>query len=62
MRTDRNLPDFSFISSPSERAQAQRSYEVGYALADGLYAVGAALQRSIASVARTLARKPAANW
>lgn len=61
MRTNRSTPDFSFIRSPMERAQAQRSYEMGLVLADGLYAAGEALQRSIAGIARTFSRKPLAR-
>ena len=58
---ERQTPDFSFIRSASERAEAQRGYEMGLAIADGLYAAGDALQRAIASVGRTVARKPLAR-
>ena len=58
MSNNLGSPDFSFIRSPSERAQAQRSYEVGIELADGLYAVGVALQRTIESIAAGLRRRP----
>jgi hypothetical protein len=55
-------PDFSFIRSPFQRAEAERSYEMGIAIADGLYAASEALGRAIAAIARTVSRKPVANW
>ena len=60
--TNTNHPDFSFIRSPSERAEAERGYAMGIAIADGLYAVGDALERAIAGVSRTVSRKPLAGW
>ena len=62
MTTKRELPDFSFIRSPMERAEAERGYEMGVALADGLYAVGAALGRTIDGISRTVSRKPITDW
>lgn len=62
MESKRELPDFSFIRSPVERAEAERGYETGVAIADGLYAVGEGLNRAIASVARTVSRKPITDW
>ena len=61
MKATREIPDFSFIRSPADRAEAERGYEIGLAIADGLYAAGDVLQRAIASVSRTVARKPLAN-
>ena len=61
MKATRETPDFSFIRSPAERAEAERGYEIGVAIADGLYAASEALQRAIAGVSRTVARKPLAN-
>ena len=62
MRATRETPDFSFIRSPADRAEAERGYELGIAIADGLYAAGGVLQRAIAGVTRTVARKPIANY
>lgn len=61
MKANNTTPDFSFIRSPIERAEAERGYEMGIAIADGLYAAADALQRAIASVGRTVARKPFAR-
>ena len=61
MKATRETPDFSFIRSPADRAEAERGYELGIAIADGLFATGEALQRAIAAVSRTVARKPLAN-
>lgn len=62
MRAQREAPDFSSIRSPMERAEAERSYEMGLAIGDGMYAVGAGLSRAIAGIARTLTRKPISDW
>lgn len=61
MKTNSPSPDFSFIRSPRERAEAQRGYEMGLAIAEGLFAAGHALQRAIAGVARAVSRKPLAR-
>ena len=61
MKATRERPDFSFIRSPADRAEAERGYELGLAIADGLYSAGEALQRAIAGVSRTVSRKPLAN-
>ena len=57
-----NRPDFSFIRSPSERAEAERGYQLGIAIADGLYGASEALGRAIAAIARTVSRKPVTNF
>lgn len=57
MRNRNEAPDFSSIRSPLERAEAQRGYEMGIAIGDGLYAVGEALGRAIDGISRVLARK-----
>ena len=62
MKVNRELPDFSFIRSATERAEAQRGYEMGLALADGLYAAGEALRRALHGVVRTVSRKPIAGY
>ena len=62
MRADNNRPDFSFIRSAMERAEAERGYDMGLAIADGLYAVSEGLGRAIAGIVRTVSRKPVANW
>lgn len=62
MTTKRDYPDFSSIRSPMERAEAERGYEVGVAIADGLYAVGEALGRAIDGVSRVVSRKPITDW
>ena len=62
MKANREIPDFSFIRSASERAEAQHGYEMGLALADGLYAAGDVLQRAIAGIVRTVSRKPLAGY
>ena len=59
-RTD--MPDFSFIRSNLDRAEAEWSYKTGVALADGLYNVSQALGRAISSIARTVSRKPITDW
>ena len=61
MKTN-NHPDFSFIRSPSERAEAEHGYAVGLAIADGLYATSEALGRAISAIARTVSRKPVTNY
>ena len=58
MRVQREAPDFSSIRSPMERAEAERAYEMGLAIGEGLYAVGDALGRAIDGIAHNLARKP----
>lgn len=62
MRAQREAPDFSSIRSPMERAEAERGYEMGLAIGDGIYAVGAALRRTIDGIARILTRKPISDW
>lgn len=61
MQATREKPDFSFIRSPAERAEAERGYELGVAIADGLYSASEALQRAIAGISRIVSRKPLAN-
>ena len=62
MKANREIPDFSFIRSATERAEARHGYEMGLALADGLYAAGEALQRAVNAVVRTVSRKPIAGY
>lgn len=62
MRAQREAPDFSSIRSPMERAEAERSYEMGLTIGSGMYAVGDALSRAIDGIARTLTRKPISDW
>lgn len=62
MKARQDMPDFSLIRSPLQRAEAEHSYEVGAAIADGLYAAGNALTRAIDGIARTVARKPISDW
>lgn len=62
MKARPEAPDFSLIRSPMRRAEAERGYEVGLAIADGLYAAGSALSRAIDGIARTVARKPISDW
>lgn len=63
MRTTQvDKPDFSFIRSAMDRAEAERSYETGVALAEGIYSVSAALGRAISGIARTVSRKPITDW
>lgn len=61
MKTNNGRPDFSFIHSPSERAEAERGYDLGIAIADGLFDASEALGRAINGIARTVSRKPVAN-
>ena len=62
VKVNREIPDFSFIRSASERAEAQRGYEIGLAMADGLFAAGEVLQRAINGVVRTVSRKQIASY
>ena len=61
MKTNNDRPDFSFIRSASQRAEAERSYDSGIAIAEGIYAVSDALGRAVAAVVRTASRKPLAR-
>ena len=54
-------PDFSCIRSHIERAEAERSYEVGYAVADALIAAGGLLRRFAAAMLRRPGRSPATS-
>ncbi len=62
VRTQREAPDFSAIRSPMERAEAERGYEVGVAIGEGLYAAGEALARAINGVARIVARRAVSDY
>lgn len=45
-----DYPDFSSIRSHLHRAQAQRHYDIGYALADALVDAGDFLRRGFAAI------------
>jgi hypothetical protein len=46
-----DYPDFSHIRSHIQRAEAQRHYQLGYALADALIATGQWLRRGLSAAA-----------
>lgn len=64
MSTKRNTsrPDFSFIRSATQRADAERSYEIGCDIADAVIDVSAIVSRALDRVARTVSRKPITDW
>lgn len=51
MASIHDYPEFSSIRSHLERAEAQRHYQLGYALADALIAAGHLLRRGLSAAA-----------